>query len=383
MRSLFPPSVALATAILMAAVVPGGAQAQSSGMTDAELEAELAALRGRIGRLEADAATRPDLSFGLGDGTTVTVYGYVRGEAFYDFDFDQGDISNTAGLNTATPTDGAFNTSVRVSRLGFRLESQTDIGTIGGQLEYDLFGSGGTAELRLRHANFTINGWLVGQTWTNFMPIGQYPTSADFNGPVGIPFTRQPQVRYTGTAGDLTYSFSIEEAAWTSEDPVVTAAVQYDSDMFTGRLAAISGTVQEGGFEDDAYGINLAAIARPWQGGHIGATYTTGEGIGGIMIGGGNALTAAGVANELDGYTFEIRQDIGEQFNVGFVYGMEDYDDPGASDLSELETLHVNGFWRPTDNLSIGLEYIMGTRTDGAGAEIDAERIGVSATFSF
>lgn len=382
MTRKFAPRFALATAALAGLTAAGGAHAQSSGVT----EAELAALRARIDRLEADAAAnaaRPDLSFGLGSGTTVTVYGFVRGEAFYDFDFDQGDLSNTAGLNTATATDGAFNTSVRVSRLGFRLSSETDIGTIGGQLEYDLFGSGGTAELRLRHANFTINGWLVGQTWTNFMPIGQYPTSADFNGPVGIPFTRQPQVRYTGTAGDLTYSFSIEEAAWVSEDPVVTAAVQYDTDMFTGRLSAISGTVQEAGFEDDAYGINVAAIGRLWQGGHVGATYTTGEGIGGIMIGGGNGLTAAGVANDLDGYTFEIRQDIGERLNVGFVYGMEEYDDPGAKDLSELETLHVNGFWRPTENLAIGLEYIMGTRTDGAGAEIDAERIGVSATFSF
>ena len=116
----------------------------------------------------------------------ITIYGFVRAEAFYDLDFDQGDISNTAGLDAAEETDGTFNTSVRVSRLGARATSQTDIGEIGGQLEYDLFGSNGTAELRLRHANVTVGGFLVGQFWTNFMPIGQYPTTADFNGPVGV-----------------------------------------------------------------------------------------------------------------------------------------------------------------------------------------------------
>lgn len=368
----------VALAALMALTTPGGALAQGTAAT----ANELAALRARIDRLEAEAE-QPKLGFGVGPGTTITAYGFVRAEAFYDFDFDQGDLTQTGNLNTVAPTDGAFNTSVRVSRLGFRLASDTDIGKISGQLEYDLFGSGGSAQLRLRHANVGVGGFLLGQTWTNFMPIGQYPNSADFNGPVGITFARVPQIRYTGTAGNVTYSASIEEAAWASEDPVFTAAAQYSSDRFTGRLAVLAGKVQGGGFEDDAVGITASASTQLWQGGKLTGTYTTGEGIGGLFIGGGSALTLAGVANDVDGYTLEVRQAIGDKVDVGIAYGNEDYDNPGAADLSKLETIHVNAFWKPADNLTLAAEYITGRRTDGGGTKLQADRVGVSVTFNF
>ena len=316
--------------------------------------------------------------------TDVTIYGFVRAEAFYDLDFDQGDISNTAGLDTAAETDGTFNTSVRVSRLGVRASSDTDIGTVSGQLEYDLFGSAGTAELRLRHANLSAGNFLVGQTWTNFMPIGQYPTTADFNGPVGVTFARVPQLRYSGGSGPVKYSASIEEAVWASDDPALTAAVEYGSDLFTVRGAVIGGTVLDAlDSEEDVFGVTLSATANPWQGGTLSGIYTAGEGIGDLLIGGGSALAADGDANEVEGYVVQIRQDIGSKFNVGIAYGYEEYDNPGAENLSELETIHVNAFYKPVDNLNLGIEYIMGERTDGAGDTLEAERIGVSATFTF
>jgi hypothetical protein len=349
----------------------------------AQTSAEFAELQVRVAQLEAQAS-ETNLSFGLG-GTDVTVYGFVRVEAFYDSDFIQGDLSNTAGLDTAVATDGNFDTSVRVSRLGVRSSTETDIGTIGTQLEFDLFGGEGRSELRLRHANITVGGFLVGQFWTNFMPIGQYPTTADFNGPVGIIFARVPQIRYSGEVGALGYSFSIEEAAWTSDDPVVTAAVQYSNDFFTGRLAALSGTVQEGAFEDDAYGVTASLALQPWQGGSITGTYTTGEGIGGLLIGGGAGLTPTGQANEVDGYTVEIRQEIGDHFDIGAAIGREDYENSGATaaDISQLETLHVNAFWRPVDNFAVGVEYINGVRFGGDGSRLEADRVGLSVTFSF
>lgn len=166
--------------------------------------------------------------FNITPNTALTFYGFVRVESFYDFDFEQGDLSLISELDSLTPTDGTFDTSVRVSRLGFRLASETDIGTVNGQLEYDLFGSEGTSELRLRHANISLNNWLIGQTWTNFMPLAHYPTSVDFNGPVGVAFARVTQLRYTGNAGDLQYSFSLEQSPGASNDPVATAAAVYN-----------------------------------------------------------------------------------------------------------------------------------------------------------
>ena len=67
------------------------------------------------------------LSFSVADTTTITLYGFVRAEAFYDSDFQQGDFSRTSRIGEpAFATDGAFDTSVRVSRFGIRSRSETD-----------------------------------------------------------------------------------------------------------------------------------------------------------------------------------------------------------------------------------------------------------------
>lgn len=316
--------------------------------------------------------------------TEVDVYGFVRAEAFYDLDFIQGDTVNTSGLNTAEQTDGNFDTSTRVSRLGVRTTTETAIGPISGQLEYDLFGSNGTSELRLRHANITAGGFLVGQFWTNFMPLGQYPTTADFNGPVGITFARVAQLRYSGSVGAINYSASIEEAVWESDDPALTAAIDYSTDLFTVRGAVLGGTIVSGADRDeDVFGVTLSASANPWEGGSFNAVYTIGEGIGGLLVGGGSAFDDNGNANGVEGYTVGFSQEINSQFSVGIVYGNEEYDNPGIADLSEVETLHLNAFYKPVDNLNLGIEYINGERTDGAGNTLSAARVGLSATFTF
>jgi len=166
---------------------------------------DFARLQDRVDQLEAQERARPD--FGLAN-TTVDIYGFVRAEAFYDFDFAQGDLSRAGRVGDPDfETGGEFDTSVRVSRFGLRTSTDTDIGTIGTQLEFDLFGSGGddssSPNLRLRHANVTFgDSILVGQFWTNFMPLVHYPSTADFNGPVGITFARVPQFRYTYNAGN-------------------------------------------------------------------------------------------------------------------------------------------------------------------------------------
>ncbi len=321
-------------------------------------------------------------TFNITPNTALTFYGFVRVEAFYDFDREQGDLSQAGNLASLTETDGTFDTSVRVSRFGFRLAQQTDIGTINGQLEYDLFGSGGSSELRLRHANIQLNNWTIGQTWTNFMPLSHYPTSLDFNGPVGVTFARVPQIRYSSSVGDLDYSFSLEQAngpSTFSNDPVATAAAQYNGENYSIRAAALAGSVSNGNDDVSNSAFTVSGTFQPWKGGSFGATFVTGDGLGNLLIGGGASIDN-GDAVDVDGYTLEYRQDIGEKWNVGIAYGNEDYD---AGALSEVESLHINAIYSPVDNISIGVEYIRGEATDNLGTSVDADRIGTSITFRF
>ncbi len=351
-------------------------------------EGRIEALEARVAELEN--GDRPQLSFG--GNTEIELYGFVRFEAFHDLDFQQGDLTRTGRIGEpAFATDGSFDTSVRVSRFGIRSSTQTDIGVIGTQLEFDLFGSGGddtgSPNLRLRHANVTIDDYLlVGQFWTNFMPLSHYPRTADFNGPVGITFARVPQIRYSGSSGNFDYSVSIEESNGTSTDPVFTAAGAYSGDRWSARAAGIIGQIDAaGGGTTDLNGITLSGSVEPWEGGAVTATYVTGEGLGAYLIGGGDA-EVGGVENDATGYTLEVRQQVGEKWNFGIAYGREDYDLPtstGTIDFTELETVHVNAFYQPTDRLTVGLEFIRGERTTSGGATFEADRVGASVTFSF
>ena len=376
-----------ATFAAFIAVAPGSVFAQSQ-------EDELETLRERVAALEAETRTRPRLQFNVGENTNITLYGFIRAEAFYDSDFQQGDLTRTSRIGEPVfATDGAFDTSVRVSRFGIRSSTETDIGTIGTQLEFDLFGSGGddsgSPNLRLRHANVTIGDhWLVGQFWTNFMPLQHYPTTADFNGPVGITFARVPQIRYTSSEiNGFQYSFSIEESNGTSTDPLLTAAAVYNSDIWSARIAGLVGEADSAGSSFSTEGITISGSVQPWSGASFGATYVTGSGIGSLLIGGG-AEVVGGATNDVDGYTLEFRQQIGEKWNVGIVYGNESYDSPttpsgGTIDFTDLESLFLNVFYEPTDRLRLGFEYSRGERTTSTGTTFTADRIGTSITFSF
>ena len=365
----------------------------SSGLAwaDGSREAEISALRARVEALEARQQSNAtgDIpgDFRIG-GTTVDLYGYIKADFFYDFDFLQGDLADVTQIGEpVNATDGQFGASVRQTRFGLRTTTQTDFGDLRAQLELDLFASNGRADLRLRHANIQIGDhWTIGQTWTNFMPLSHYPTSVEFNGPVGITFARVPQIRYTGSAGSgLEYSFSLEENTGSSNDPVLTAALAYTGDQFSARAAVLGGKATLGTAEVDQTGFTISGGFAPWAGGLVQATYTTGEALGPLFIGLG-APIVGGQANDVDGYTLEFRQDVGNNWNFGVGYGREEYDLPtstGSINFTELETLHVNTFYSPTDNLTFGAEYIFGERTSSTGATANGDRVQFSAQLNF
>lgn len=357
---------------------------------DAQTQSELDALRARVEALEASnpGSGTGDLRIG---NTTLDVYGYVKADFFYDFDFDQGDTAfvNVVGEPSAA-TSGTFGATVRQSRIGLNTSTPTSLGDVRGQLEVDLFAADGNAEFRLRHANIRIGeSWLIGQFWTNFQPLDTYPTSVEFNGPVGIAFARVPQVRYTNNSvNNTSFALAIEEnvGGSNSDDPVFTASAEYNDGKYIARGALLYGKAEGGGVEVDQTGLTLSGSARLWEGGLFQVNYVTGEALGPWLIGLGDAVVG-GEANDVDGFTVELRQQLTPKWNVGIAYGYEDYDLPtstGTLAFTELETIHVNAFYKATDTLTLSAEYIYGERNDApSGDTFDASRIQLAAQLNF
>lgn len=356
-----------------------------AGQAAAATDAELADLRQRIELLES--ASSSNLNFGLSSDTQVTIYGYVKADFIYDADTDLGTTSfGLGGLTAASPNNSNFRAQAIQSRLGFRSVTQTDIGEVRTQIEGDFFGGGG-GTFRLRHANISVGNFLIGQTWTNFMPIAYYPGTLDFQGPAGIPFTRQTQARYTQPLGsNASLAVSIENGAGTTNDPVFTAALDYGMDGYGVRLAALGGSVDFAGRSFDRWGVNLSGGADLWQGGAITASYTIGEGIASYMVSGGaDVRTIGGVTDlvESEGINVGLTHDFSEQWGVGLVYGYREDDRFAAADTQSLETVHASAFWHPTERMTVGLEAIYGERTLGDNTTADATRFQSSVQFNF
>ena len=368
------PATALA---VLAAMSPGQpAAAHPAAASDTELDT----LRARVAALESTASP---LSFNVGADTRITIYGYIKGDLIYDSGYDLG--RTTFGLTTiglpGGPAAGNFTRGqASQSRFGFKIDG----GDFKARVEGDFFGAGNG--FRLRHAYGEWNGILVGQTWSNFMPLESYPSTVDFEGPVGIPFARVQQVRYSYISGPIAVAASLEaDVAGTSSRPAITGSGQYTMDRGSIRVAAISRRIPLGGADRNIWGVTVGGVANLWQGGTFVANYSTGDGNADLLVSGlgGTAQFVGGQTIEAEGITLGISQDIGEKFTIGAAWGRTRMDVATGVDTRELESIHLSAWYRPVEKVEFGLEYFTGTRTQGNGIAFDADRVQFAGRFFF
>jgi len=355
------------------------AMAQSAGADQAELDA----LRARVEALENSGQSAP-LKFSLQNGTSIQLYGYVKGDLIADRDFNLG--TTTGGLATiglpGGPAAGDFTQGhAKQSRFGLNIDG----GDFKAKIEGDFFGAGNA--FRLRQAYGEWNGILVGQTWTNFMSLFNYPGTLDFQGPAGMPFARVQQVRYTWDNGSgLTLSGSVEQdKSGAANSPSITAAVKYGFGLGTVRVSGIVRDIAVGGVNVDSWGVNIGASVSPWQGGTIMANYSTGDANSDLLVFGLAGAAQLDGLGEIgaDGITIGISQDIGDKVVLSVAYGKTELDRAVGVNTRMLETVHLTALYKASDRVTFGLEYFTGTRTQGNGVEFDADRVQFSGQFNF
>lgn len=104
------------------------------------------------------------------------------------------------------------------------------------------------------------------------------------------------------------------------------------------------------------------------------------------MVYGGTDLDAAGNAISTEGLTIGANQDIGEKVTVGLAYGLRMIDagvGTLGSDTEELKTILLNLQYRPVENISVGVEYTRGERSQFNNTAFSADRIQTSVQFNF
>lgn len=195
----------------------------------------------------------PSLGLAQTDQNSFEVYGYILTDAGYNFN-----ASDPAWFDVMRPTKlprykgefgpgGNLFASVRQSRFGVRSSTNTRLGELKTQFDFDFFGFGkdaGQTTIHMVNGFGQLGKFLAGQTPSTFMDTEVFPVTLDYWGPSSRIFFLNIQVRYTplqtarerlaialerpgGTADGTDYSNSVNIENVRPRLPVPNVAMHY------------------------------------------------------------------------------------------------------------------------------------------------------------
>ncbi|MEO6690551.1 MAG: DcaP family trimeric outer membrane transporter [Dokdonella sp.] len=314
-----------------------------------------------------------------------------------------------------------YDAGAKFSRFNLGVDSVTDGGDkLGAFFEMDFFGNAlgtqvatNTYGVTLRHAYAYWNGWLAGQTWSNFMDVAALPEAVDFIGPTdGVIFVRQSQIRYT----DGGFSVSLENPETTIIPHNGGAVVQSDRgampdvtarygwkggwgsfgvgalvrDLRIDRLA----TADVGAIKDSEFA-GAVTLGGKWNLGKsddLRYQLTFGSGFSryiGLGITGDAGLEADGSLDSLGGVAGYVawRHMFTSQLRTNVMYARSQYDNDvavtGRAVTKSAQSLRANIFYSPFPKLDIGAELMFGRREIESGLDGDLTRFQVTTKYSF
>lgn len=338
--------------------------------------------------LSVSAAAAEDdpspLTLDLGDGVSVTLYGYVKADFIWDRGYDLG--ATTFPIQSIGKPDGPavgdFDTQqLNETRIGFDVKGPNDIFA---RFEGDFYGSDDS--LRLRHAYVSWYGLMVGQNWTNFMSVENLAPTVDFQGPGALPFARLPQLRYTYDGfQDLSLSASIEEDIGNSDDYAFTLAARYGFETGMVRVSGLWRDASLNNTQVKGWGLNFSGIVSPWSGGTVMANVTTGEAISDILTAGlrGNAVWLNGSAVGVNSVGLTLSHQVNSKLLVAATGSWVGLDEAIGSDTKTIESLHLSAFYTVFRNTTLMAEFFTGTRKQGDGASFDTNRVQLAIKYDF
>ncbi len=341
-----------------------------------------------------------------GSETSVRVYGFVEGNLIKDFKATAPNDMFTnlpeQYLNSENQPTGKTAMTAQTSRFGFETSTPTALGPVHTQLEGDFYAYGGTSRdrLRVRQAYGEYAGFLIGKTWSTFMDLDDGPETADFNGPIGMPFSRPVQIRYTyNTPTGASFKVALENPTDGANRPnlVLAASKSFDwGGAFNVRF--VSHEQRTGGLSKNGSGFGVGGSYK------LTDTLTAMGQYAALDADNDNALmygsnyitndltTGALLLDKTRGYVLGLTNTFSSQLRATLAYGVVEsqwgVNDPyvlayGLDGNKNLKQLHLNFFYTPIKNVDLGVELIQGKRTTFGGEVCDLSRVNLSGRYSF
>ena len=341
-----------------------------------------------------------DYSAGASAGTSV-------GRDFY--------VPSTLTVGNDDSSDAVFDMHARQSRFNFGTSTLLDNGKkINSKIEIDFLASaaGGNERVsnsfapRIRHAFITYDGWLFGQTWSNFQNVGALPETLDFVGPAeGTVFVRQAQIKYTTGA----WSFSLENPESTitttggarvaTDDaslPDFTARYTHKADWGNLVVTALARqlTYKVGGIDADetSFGVSASGMFKVGDD-NIKFMLTQGKGLGryvGLNVAHGAVLNG----DELDAIDstsgfVAYQHKWSSQWRSTFLYSFFSADNNtdllsiSGDPTESTQSYSANILYSPVKRLTFGAELKHAERETQSGIDGDLDRLQFSVKYAF
>ncbi|WP_158970137.1 DcaP family trimeric outer membrane transporter [Paraglaciecola sp. L3A3] len=336
------------------------------------------------------------------NGNKIKFGGYLKADARYvsgDLNYQDYWIGNNPG-------------AVDTSKLGLNIkESRFNISYIHGDwtgfVEMDFYGGGGNEIIsnsvnpRLRHAFVKNKNWLIGQTWSTFMPLAALVESLDFGGPmVAEGFIRQVQIRYSvgnwqfalensqtfgdndgnGVSGNVGVTGSNNDPD--SKMPDFVARYNFQGDWGQASVAGLLRKVDQGGIDATATAISLSGKINSIGKDDIRFQLTLGESgrYAGITL--ATDIVVDPISNETKtedttAWYVGYRRMWSDEYRSTIFYGN------GETDILGHDRSHyaVNLIRQYTPNMIIGVElgkYVV----DDGGLDLDSSYLQTSVKFT-
>ncbi|MGO2013235.1 MAG: DcaP family trimeric outer membrane transporter [Pseudoalteromonas sp.] len=340
-----------------------------------------------------------------GQKTKVELGGYAKADvrhvsgdiAYQDYwtgNFPQGEPIDTSHTG--------FN--VKESRINLKIQR----GEVIGFAEVDFYGGGGnevvsnSSNNRLRHLYIQYQDWLVGQTWSTFMPLVAIPETLDFGGPhVGEVFVRQTQIRYShggwqfaiespetngdGDTGAASSGVGVTGADADKDESIPDFVARYNYKKSWGELSvgALLRKVDQGGIDETSIAGSFSGKINTFGNDDFRFQLTVGEpgrytGAGftpDIVIEDGTDV----VVEKTTAYTVAYKHVWVDSWRSTLFYG------GATTDVTEKDRSHmgVNLITNVTDDLNVGVELGQYAIDDKNMESIDSNYLQFSAKYTF
>jgi len=378
----------------------------------------------------------PLLNFAQSVENSFELYGYIQTDGGYNFnsiDPDWFDVMRPTKLpkykNQFGPS-GNFFISVRQTRFGVRSSSNTKLGMLKTQFDFDLFGFGKDAGQTTIHL---VNGFgqlgkiLAGQTPSTFMDTEVFPVTLDYWGPSSRIFFLNIQLRYTpintekerfaialerpgATADGTDYSNSVDIQNVKPHLPLPNIVSHYRHNWNWGHTQ-VGGIVKNIGWKDVSdtsvyklsgndigWGINLSTVINAGKKLKFKLQGETGEGFQNYTADpspdialqsnpGNTSAPVKGKVLPLWGFFSFAEMKWNEKLQSSFGYSMmtitnSDLQSPDAFKRGKYGLINVRYY--PVDNVMMGIEYQYGKRENFSdGFYSYANKIQFSLKFNF